>query len=228
MIVFLAGMQRSGSTFAFNVARDALRRRGIVHQQASSDFRSVLAAAGPVDHILVKAHGSDDFGIGLARYGAMRVICTVRRPEDAVASWIETFGFGETEAIEHMRQWLRLYAQIREVALTVRFKTIDRHPTFAAWRIGRHLFSNFGWREARAIARRHSKYAVKARTEQLERDGTEVQDIGFSWYDKATFFHRRHVSSLASRTAEERIGAEQLARIRKALAAETAASQLDL
>jgi hypothetical protein len=224
LIVFLAGMQRSGSTFAFNVARDALKRRGTIHQQASADFRDVLAVAGPVDHILVKAHASDDLGIALARYGAMRVICTVRRPEDAVVSWMETFGFEETEAVEHVRSWLRLYAQIREVALTVRYETIDRHPTFAAWRIGRYLFSNFGWREARAIARRHSKRVVKARTDQLPRGASGIRDVGFSWYDERTFFHRRHVSSRTSRRAEERISAEQLARIRNALA--STASQL--
>jgi hypothetical protein len=226
MIVFVAGMPRSGSTYAFNVARDASMRRGTLYQQASPDFRTALDAAGRVDHVLIKAHEADELGIALAHQSAMRVVCTVRRPEDAVASWMETFGSSEMDAIENIRRWLRFYAQLRGVALTVRYETLDAYPTLAARRIGRHLFEDFSWREARVIARRHSKASVKERTDQLERDAVGVQDIGFTWYDKQTFFHRRHVSSLVAKRAEERIDADQVARIRTALAAEIAASGL--
>ncbi len=44
-----------------------------------------------------------------------------------------------------------------------------------------------------------------------------MRDIGFSWYDETTFFHRRHVASLDSRPAEQRLSGEQLMRIRLAL-----------
>jgi hypothetical protein len=223
VIVFVAGMQRSGSTFAFNVAREALSRRGSLYQQASPDFRAALEAAGRVDHVLIKAHESGDLGVALARQSAMRVICTVRRLEDAVASFMEIFGASDLDAIEQMRRWLQLYARIREFALTIHYETLDSYPAFAARRIGRYLFSDYGWGEARKIAHRHSKMAVKERTDHLLREAAGVQDLGFSWYDKMTFFHRRHVSSLVSKRAEERISAEQLARIRSALATEIAA-----
>jgi hypothetical protein len=42
-------------------------------------------------------------------------------------------------------------------------------------------------------------------------------NIGFSHYDKTTFFHRRHVSSLTAKQAGERIGLEAVSRIRREL-----------
>ena len=127
-----------------------------------------------------------------------------------------------------MRRWLRMYAEIRKVALKIRYTGLDRHPTLIAWRIGHHLFADFGWREARASARRYSKQAVKTMTDSLHRSGIEVEDIGFSWYDKNTFFHRRHVSSLTSRRGKERISADRLERMRNALNADISALQIDI
>ena len=137
MIVFLAGMQRSGSTFAFNVARDILERRGCTYHEASADIIGALSRAENVEHILLKAHDAGPICISLARQGAFGTVCTVRRVEDAVASWIETFGFSETEAIEHMRTWIALYREIRNSALTIPYTLIDRRPWLAAWRVGK-------------------------------------------------------------------------------------------
>ena len=139
MIVFLAGMQRSGSTFAFNIAREVLRARGRVYQQDGADIVSALSRADGAAHILLKAHEADPVCVALTRQGAIRTICTVRRVEDAVASWIETFGFEEADAIESMRKWLDLYRQIRPFALTIPYELIDKHPFLAGWKIGRYI-----------------------------------------------------------------------------------------
>lgn len=218
MIVILAGMQRSGSTFAFNVVRDVLRRRGSVHHDASYDIPAALAAAGDAAHLLLKTHDMDPLGIALARAGAVRVICTVRRPEDSVASFMQVFGFSETDAVAMVKAWLGLYARLRPVALTVDYDLIDRHPIRAARTIGRFLCPDVGWREAAAVARRHSKRRVKAAADRLTRSDATVRDLGYSYYDQDTLYHRNHVSSLASQSAKTRLPAEQVTRIRKALA----------
>jgi hypothetical protein len=226
MIAFIAGMPRSGSTFAFNVARDVLRARGHLLQKNSPNVLSELERAGNADHVLLKAHEIDEGGLCLARYGAMRLICTVRRPEDAVASWMELLGVSEEESIDVMRRWLLLYRQIRPFALTVNYGLIDEHPFRAAWRISRFLYPNAGVVEILQSAKRHAKAGVKKRTDALPREGDHIEDIGLTWYDTNTFFHRRHVSSLRSRPAEERMPAEQVARIRAALTDDIAAAGL--
>ena len=87
----------------------------------------------------------------------------------------------------------------------------------AAWLIGRHLRCGTTWRETREIASRHNKVTVKQRVDRLAREHPGIVDIGFSYYESETFFHRRHVSSLMSRAAEERLPATQLERIKAAL-----------
>ena len=228
MLVFVAGMQRSGSTFSFNIARDILSARGGVYQEACGDALAVLSRAGNAKHVLLKAHFADPTTIALARYGAVRTIITVRRIQDAAASWIETFGFSEAQTIEQLGAWLTLYAQLRDQALIVPYRELDRRPWRTAWRIGRFLAADVTALEALKIARRHRKAAVKRRSDALDLDQQSVQDIGFSYYDHATFFHRRHVSTLRSRPAEVRLPLDQLARIQKALAPNIAAAGFEL
>jgi hypothetical protein len=226
MIVFIAGMPRSGSTFSFNVVRDVLRTRGSVYQGEGSPpntFRE-LAKAGDAKHVLIKVHELDETGVLMARCGAARVICTIRDPEDAVSSWMEAFDFSEKHSILVIRKWLRLYIMLQPFALTISYRTVDHHPLIAARRIMRFVVPGVRLSEIRRSSRRHSKLEVKKRTDALSRDQQDTKDIGFSWYDSNTFFHRRHISSLRSRSAQERLPLEQVQRIRAALAEETAAA----
>lgn len=220
MIVIAAGMQRSGSTFSFNVLRDALLRRGSVYQEPSAAVEGALmrAEAAGAQHVLLKAHVADDALVRMVRVGAVKAVCTVRRPDDAIASWIETFGFGLEESIETMRDWLAFYARIRHAALIVPYADLDRRPVVTAWRIGRLVDPRMSVFEAWRSARRHAKAAVKERADALARADAGVTDIGFSFHEADTYFHRRHVSSLVSRRAEERLRPDQLAAIRAALA----------
>lgn len=219
-------MVRSGSTFAFNVARDVLLARGQTYQEASGDVAATLAKAGEAPHILMKAHSVDALTLGLAQRGALRTILTVRRIEDAAASWIDTFSGTEVDTVGHLRSWLALYAKLRDAALVIPYAELDERPWRAAWRIGQYLSPDVSADEALRIARSHSKAAVKQHSDAIVRDGPGIEDIGFSYYDRSTYFHRRHVSSLRSRPAEDRLPAEQLARIRLALAPDIAAAGL--
>lgn len=217
MIVFIAGMQRSGSTFSFNIARDLLLRRGTVHQEASDDVLGELSRANEASHLLLKAHTMSELCVALAQKNAMRIICTVRNPEDAAASWMETFGFSEADTIAALRNWFTMYRQIRHVALTIPYELLDRNPIQATYRIARFLDPTASWREIWTIGRRHAKAETKSRVERLH-DGThKVVDIGFSQYDPETFYHRRHVTRIQSIPAEQRIGQSAVHRIRQEL-----------
>jgi hypothetical protein len=216
MIVLVAGMPRSGSTFSFNVVRDVLIRRGGIYQEASSSIMDELAKSNGAAHVILKAHEIDDLGLALAPHGAIKIICTVRNPEDAAASWITTFGFSEDQAISYILRWIELYSKIKPYALTIEYDLIDRYPIIAARRIGRYLSSDVSWKESWETARRHSKVKIKEATDRMDKSATGVRDISFSWYDTTTFFHRNHVSSIKSRSADERLPLEQAERIRRA------------
>jgi hypothetical protein len=219
MIVLLAGMPRSGSTFAFNVVREVLELRGTVYHETGQDAIGAVGRAGGAEHVLVKEHGFDDASVALALAGRARVIMTVRRVEDAMASWLETFeALPEELSLQKMRIWLKLFARLRSVALIVPYEEIDCRPAVASWRIARAVWPEIGPAEATDIGRRYRKAAVKQLADRLMPGAPGVTDLGFSYFDNTTFFHRRHVTTLTSRAAEARMEPERLARIGAALA----------
>jgi hypothetical protein len=226
MIVLIAGMPRSGSTFSFNVAREVLRARGTIYQEPVGDVIGAVSRSGGASHVLVKEHNLDEPSLALARAGAMRIIMTVRRVEDALASWFTAFdAIPEDQSLQIMRNWLKLFAQLRAHSLIVPYEQIDRYPWIATWRIARFLCP-VGPAEVIAIARRYRKAEVKRRAEELRVGDAGIIDAGFSHYDQQTFFHRRHVAALQSRSAEQVLSEEALARIRETLASDIAAADL--
>ncbi len=227
MIVLLAGMPRSGSTFSFNVAREILSTRGSVYQEACDDVVGAVGRSGGADHVLVKTHDLDEPSLALARAGAICIIMTVRRVEDAMASWFDAFGsVPEPIALDFMQHWICLFQHLRTQALIIPYKQIDRRPWLAVWRIARAICPIVYPSEVLAITHRLSKAAVKRQTDTLPIEAQGVVDLGFSHYDARTFFHRRHVSHLKSRSAEQRLSSERLETIRAALGAAVAAAGL--
>ena len=73
-------------------------------------------------------------------------------------------------------------------------------------------------KKAEAVCRHYTKDRVQELAERVANREGAIEDIGFSYYDKATYFHRRHVTSLEETPANARITADQIAMIRKALA----------
>jgi hypothetical protein len=219
VIVFIGGMQRSGSTFSFNVAREILRRRGGVYQETTPHVLEVVGQAAlktpRVRHVIVKAHSIDEPSMAVLRLGGIRAICTIRRPEDAVASYMDIFGMRLETAVEEIYDWIKGYARIRPFALTVRYDLIERFPLLAAWRIALYLCPSAIPVEVASIWRRHTKSAVKASTDNMKQDNPEVRDIGFSYYDANTFYHRRHVSSIKPRLAKTMLSEAEIAVIRE-------------
>jgi hypothetical protein len=227
MIALIAGMPRSGSTFSFNIAREVLLARGTLYQEPSDDLVGALSRAGSARHVLLKCHALTAASMAMAKADAMPVVITTRRIEDAIASWLTTFEeLPESEAITTMRNWLQMYRDLRSQAVIVRYEQIDRYPWLAAWRIARAVCPTVGPLEVMRIARRFGKAAVKRRTDALNRGAPAIQDMGWSYYDTRSFLHRRHISEIRSRRAEERLSAERLERFRQALRDDIAACDL--
>jgi len=227
VIILIAGMPRSGSTFSFNVVREVLSARGAIYQEACEDVVGVVARSGGADHVLVKAHNLDEPSLALARVGAMRIIMTVRRVEDAMASWFDAFdAVPEPIALGVMQHWICLFQHLRTKALIIPYEQIDRRPWLAVWRIARSIRPIVYPSEVLAITRRLNKATVKQQTDTLSIDAEGVTDLGFSYCDNRTFFHRRHISDLKSRPAEQRLSPERLETIRAALSAAIMAAGL--
>lgn len=215
MIVFLAGMMRSGSTFSFNVVRELLSSRGLIHAQAGNSVAKIARRNRGADHVIVKGHNCDRATMKLIQAGSVRTICTWRKPVDAIASWMDTFGFDYEQSTTAYREWFAMFEQIRENSLVLSFDDIEKHPQECVRRIAAHLVGGITPDEVAQIADRCSKANAKAISDSIDRKAAESVDIGFSYYDKTTFLHRRHVTSLEERPATGRIPDDLIARIER-------------
>src|SRR5271165_4773901 len=218
MIVFVAGMPRSGSTFGFNVARELLIRRGTVHQEQSASLLDTIDRSGGADHVLCHGHAADKATLRLVGLGVVKVVCTVRRPEDAIASEMECFGDTLDTCLEHVGNWFTMFERLRDRSLIVCYEQIDSRPRHAALRIAQHICPDYSPEELDQIARKYVKENVMRMTHTLRVDENRLYDLGHTYYNQQTFFHRRHVSALVSRPASERIGADAVSYVREAFA----------
>jgi len=212
MIVFVAGMPRSGSTFCFNVAREVLAKDGTVYAEPTLDIGAARQNAGNAAHVIIKGH-SDTEALRMAiTKGEIRTICSIRSPYAGIASWMDTFGYTLDESISAFKGWLEVYQEIAPYCLTIGYDTIEKRPMEAAASIGGYLLPG---EDARALAEKYSKSAVAALADKIDKDASTTRDLGFSYYDTTTFFHRRHVSSLEERVPESTLTSADMAKIRR-------------
>jgi hypothetical protein len=106
------------------------------------------------------------------------------------------------------------------------YEQIERRPWLAICRIASAICPIVYPSEVLAITHRLSKATVKRQTDTLPIEAPDVIDVGFSHYHAQTLFHRRHVSDLKSRPAEQRLSPERLKTIRAALGAVMVAAGL--
>jgi hypothetical protein len=217
VIVFVGGMPRSGSTFSFNVVRCLLEDSGRVHQVPSESLLVGLEQVGEAQHLILKGHGADPITLALTKLAAIKAVCTVRKPEDAIGSWMAAFGFSLEESLGTMQAWLQMFSVIRDYAVVIPFQQIEEAPEDAAWKIARHLCDRPDPALISRIAADFSKTKVKELSADVAAGIGDIEDIGFSAYDKRTFFHGKHVSSAESTSAVDRIGSAQVSTIRSSL-----------
>ena len=203
MIVLLAGMPRSGSTFSFNVVRgfptggDDYRRTRARTFSAGASFERTEPD--------VRQSPADDSSNQVADVPTNDDHSPSRRGCDGLMG--QHFRGGpQPVLIEIMRRWLRMFRVLRNQALIVTYREIDSHPWLAAWRIARAVCPKVGPMEVLRIARRLDKTVVKRRVDQMQL-GPGVHDGGWTYFDTQTSFHRRH--SLRSRPDQQRTTCQQ-------------------
>jgi hypothetical protein len=192
MFVAVCGMQRSGSTFSFNIVREILKRRGGVSFAAVASTASILDVTQE-KNLILKNHDLDEMGVALLKVGAMKGICTIRDPFEAIESWMEVFGFSLEQSMIDYGKWLTSFQAIQHDVLILRFDLIQDRPVVAIWKIARYLGFTLSPMEVLRLWRGYQKKSISKLSNELSGGSDKTVDIGFSYYDKENFFHRRHV-----------------------------------
>ena len=100
--------------------------------------------------------------------------------------------------------------------MNIRYEKLDRAPLSVIMQIQRKLFQVGNVMEALTLRWKYDKETIKSAYENLAESETTT-NIGFSYFDSRTFFHRRHVTSLSSRLAAPMMGEANICRIRDEL-----------
>jgi hypothetical protein len=192
MLLSICGMPRSGSTFSFNIARELLARRGSIYFEPTEEIERVIAQS-QADSTIIKNHNVSESGIELLKTGAMKGICTVREPIDAIESLMDIFGFDVDKSIYAFQLWVDSFNQFHDHVLVVPYKSIETSPTKVIIQIARHLGIMPGPIEVMRLRRKYNKKSVMKVSGELQHQAGKTTDLGFTYYDNQNFFHRRHV-----------------------------------
>ena len=219
MLVLITGMMRSGSTFTFNVVKHLLSRRGeSLFWEPIDHIEELFKSQGSLyDHLIFKQHLGDEFSKLLIKQRCARTICSYRDPLEAMASWMQVFDKPFDQSLQAFQRSTEFVAFQLQYALMIDYDEIERQPAQVVKRIARHLDLPIAIGEARAISSTLAKEKIKARYDAMQREGANVQEMAFSYYDKQTFFHRRHVRGHDAIPATEYFSDEQRALIKREL-----------
>jgi len=181
MIVIVGGMPRSGSTFSFNIVREALAATGSVFSMATDNLSAALSGMSGEGHIVIKSHMPDEDITKLILAGAAPCVCTYRKPEEAVASWVRVFGYEVSQAAALMERWLQWHRVVAKKSLNLPFSLIEATPLTLILRIQRLVSGRARPFAAVTLRRRYGKQVVREQTAQLQGSETTI-NIGFSYY----------------------------------------------
>jgi hypothetical protein len=211
MIVLFTGMVRSGSTWAFNIARVLLLAKNPAQRgEYRDDIGAALAAADDtVAHHLIKTHAPDPVGRGLIKRGLCRTICTYRDPLDCIASHMEAFGAPFEDALAAVRDGLALLHTQAAAGgvLFVAYADIVEWPRDTVGAIARYLDCAVGPAAVERIAEHFSKDNVARFTARFKAHAVGMVGGPEAW-DSVTLFYSDHIRAHPT-TAEALLSPEQ-------------------
>lgn len=216
MIVTIGGMYRSGSTFTFNVVREILCEMGSTFTIPDNSLENALKLAVDSEHLIIKSHAPDQLITSLIAKKAILCICTYRKPEDAIASWLRVFGGTLDATITITKSWLEWHSKAFNTTLNIPYDLIEQDPLNAIYKIQQYLTGLENVDKASVLTEKYQKTALKEKFDLLQQT-ENTTDLGFTYYDKETFFHRRHISSVKSISALEEFSQNEIAYIRDQL-----------
>jgi hypothetical protein len=217
MIVAVAGMQRSGSTFSFNVVREILGRRGSISIVSTNSMMDALSVSNISENLVIKTHAPDDLMNSLIVKGAVKCVCTYRKPEDAIASWIDVFGFSMEQSIQAIENWLKWHSSMKVHCENIAYIDIEERTFAMIFKIGRALVPDLSLLEVIRIWLKYRKSRVKIETDNMSINDKSIIDMGFSYYNGNNYFHRHHIRSVQPLSAEAALSNEAITFIRDRL-----------
>lgn len=195
-------MVRSGSTWSYNVALKLLKSCYPDRKTFGffSEDPAVLAAAvrPRFSNLVIKSHRLDRTANEICRRGALKTIYTWRHPYDAVASSVQMFGQPVEDAIDAVRNALRVWSFHRATnsACIVSYEAIMTEPSAAITRISRYLQLTL---EPEALTRIADEVSF-ARMNRLSQHVSELSPVRLVeqnglMFDRETLLHNRHIRS---------------------------------
>ena len=214
-LTIVLGMFRSGSTWAYNVAR-ALNEmiRGGVCAFYAEVMESVPATALlSTLPLVVKAHYFEGQLRDLLPHG--RVVFTIRDPRDAVVSLMDLSKINFEDALVAVSRSIaaiEVAERLTQQVITLRYEDGDIGTIEAVLRIAAFLHCEIQTSQAEAIADRLSAESVQRTITNLQEQGVIGPDDQPTTYDAATHWHPRHVKDgRVGNYAERQSPQEQLA-----------------
>jgi hypothetical protein len=220
MQIICDGMQRSGSTWSFNVVKGLLQRcrpgeeiYGGYDENIAGFFASVPHTAR---HVVLKCHLLDPVGKAMARSGQAKIIYTWRNLPDALVSFFNMFGGDFEHAFLVLTASLVIYRfHVRgKNALMIGYDELMQQPREAIGRIAAHLGLEPDPAVMAQVAEEQSLEQVRRRVAQLDavEDERLVRHENTA-YDPETILHRRHIRDGSSGYGARALTAEQLGRL---------------
>lgn len=213
MVVIIAGMYRSGSTFTYNIVRELLQADGKVDSYACDSFDELLLNPPSEHHIVIKTHQPCPLMTHLIKQQSIKCVASIRKPEDAIASWVNVFNASLEDSVIIVKDWIIWHATVVSQVLNIQYAAIDGHPYLTVLRIQWYLFKRINILAAYKLYKKYNKEKLKKELDALTAS-SNTTDAGFSYYDNTTLFHRKHISSVKSQHASKLLSAAQLQQIR--------------
>lgn len=210
MIVAVSGMYRSGSTFSFNIVREILSSFGSVVTLSDNSLPNLLVSE---EYLIIKTHAPDFQLSGMIYERKIPCVCTYRKPEDAIASWMRVFGGTLESAITLIESWCKWHSEVHNHVLNISYEQIEYNSFGAILTIQRYLTGMEDIAQVTMLNMKYQKSIMKDYTDMLQQSD-DTTDLGFTYYDNETFFHRKHISSLKSISATEVFSESQILSIR--------------
>ena len=217
-LIFICGVYRSASTWSFNVVREyALSRNWSIEQLADNR----VSALAPADvRILKFHHDPNGEALNFLKAGQAKCVVTLRSPKDSIRSMMQTFGKPFEEALQDVKSSFEFASSVKAYALMLNYETITQRSVSSTLRILLHVYGLTALLKSRSIYQKTNRKALFREAQQVANHKgnlDHIEDLGFTYYDKRTFLHRRHVN-LTDVKAEQYLSKAQISLIEESFA----------
>lgn len=203
MWIICCGMQRSGSTLQYNLAREIAEAHGktkIIGFVTPQDFDATYAQTEKdYDFVIVKSHKFLRGAKDLIDKGEATAVYCYRDMRDAILSRLNKTGvpFHRTRAKNWTADSIRMYDQWTSVnsILISRYEDMMADLEAEAHRIANHLGITLSAEMASELAAKYSLDAQKQRISEFDFENKGLASPSTARYDPTTQIHSNHIHS---------------------------------